>query len=116
MKRFSVFSVMLVFFLALGLVLASCDFDFLKDAISGGNQDENVVGTWTSSYYGEPVILIFNSNSTYIFRVSGYTVQQGVYTMSGNTVTLYDEDGDVFDRGTISGNSMSFYGITFTKS
>ena len=63
-----------------------------------------VEGTWEGYYGGERAQLMI-MKSTFEMIIGGDTDGQGTYTYSGNTITLYFDDGRT-RSGTVAGNGM----------
>jgi hypothetical protein len=72
----------------------------------GGGGDNPFVGTWSSSSGQQ---LVFSSDST----VNANWMGNGTYTYSGNTATV--TFGSASQSLTISGNSFTWSGISFSK-
>ena len=132
MKRFSIFSIMLIFMLALSFGFVSCDLEGLLDRLleledqddyysSSGPQNANVVGTWRGNDYdGEPLTLTLRSNLTFtlVYEWGWGETEHGNYSVSGNSITMRDSYGYAV-YGTVSGNTIRFNfegrTVTFTR-
>ena len=125
MKNFGIFLVMLVFLLALGLSLVSCESsdDTNSGNLDGGNNpsggnNSHVVGTWSvTEADGFTVTLTFRADSSCTWVESGLGggggTSHGTYTVSGNMIWL--TFSGVPTEGTISGNTLIYSGLTFTR-
>ena len=99
------FGPVLIFMILLVFCLISCA-DSSVSAVG-------VVGTWVSSNQGATTTLSIYSNDT--FNVSGVIEGRGTYRLSGDRI-YFSFQGDVGEQwGTISGNTLLYGGLTFTK-
>jgi len=105
---------MLVMVLVFGMAVAACDTP--KDELDGT--------TWKASMnLGESgtinYVLTFDSPNFTMKATSGgqTNTTSGTYTISGSTVTLTSTAGGETATipATLSGNKLSFSGLTFTK-
>ena len=98
---------MIGFLMMVGLVSGvGCGDDDSSPTSSSVSQDkysETIVGTWNDG--GEP-ILTFNDDGTVVYDGS-----EGNYTWSidGSTLTIFGEDGEVFERHEITSLSNTEY-------
>jgi len=73
----------------------------------GGSGSDPFIGTWTGKYTnGSSVVLEFSSVTGWKISYGNGTWQQGSYTYSGNTATLYFY-GDNVGSATISGYNLT---------
>ena len=85
MKRFSVFLVIMVCLLTMGLIFVSCD-DGSTGGGGGGGSSSLPDTRWTD---GGSYILVFSDSSNWILNANyASNCASGNYTVSGNNVTL----------------------------
>ena len=87
-------------------------------AQSAGKQEmtkDFLVGTWLYKGFFSTSKVEFTADSYKYYRVENTVQSSGSYEISGNTVKLFDEDGDEWEEITIKGNSFILWGSTFTK-
>ena len=95
------------------LVFALClSFGSCSDDSGGGVTNADVVGLWVCPYDG--LTLTFRADNTFTWTELGSS-ENGTYTVSGNTVML-TFPGEGTYPATVSGNTISFDGDTYTKS
>lgn len=92
-------------FLLLALAAVVCLAFF--PACSDGSESGSVVGTWATQET-DPMVLHLNSDGTFDFEDS----DSGTYEVSGSTVTLTSEWGDIIVL-TLSGNTLK--GVSYTE-
>ena len=92
-----------------------------KNSNNPGNNNGNPFNGTTWSYYGESILVLSFTDSTWTIVQDGYSIY-GSYTRNGNTATLrmYEDGYDMeFAEVTISGNNLTLRieggTITFTK-
>jgi len=115
MKRLIKLAGIIAFVAVIGFVFFACD--------DGGTKKDSLDGTtWTAIDSGATITVTFNSpNFTVTSTNGGQTIPyaSGTYSISGNTVTvnmtITGQTTPQQETGTLSGNSLTFSGMTFTK-
>ena len=99
---------MIGFLMMVGLVIGvGCGDDDSSPTSSSVSQDkysETIVGTWNDG--GEP-ILTFNDDGTVVY--DGFEDFNYTYLISGSTLTIFSEDGEVHERHEITSLSNTEY-------
>jgi hypothetical protein len=111
MKKEKIFRLVgiIAFVAIIGFSFAACQDEpepEPKDALDGTS--------WLSS--DDIFVFSFNSpNWTVKIKATGVVGNKGTYTISGDTVTLISDGTGTTDTVTLSGNTFTFLGRTFTK-
>jgi hypothetical protein len=107
-KKFRVFSGILVFLLVLGMAFTACGVD---DG-GGGGGSTSIVGEWENIISGITYhTLTFNSNGTFVFMGT----DKGTYKVEGDIVILNYDDGIGGFVYIIDDNTIKYYGYPFTR-
>jgi len=121
-KIFKLFGI-IVLSTIIGFSMVACDGDGGGDDNNGGQNGTNVfIGTWTGTDAdGDSVTLVITA-TTWTLTGGYLSFSTGMYTYSGNTATIKDEDGNTLGTATLSGNTLTVTGsyipyspYTFTK-
>jgi len=112
MKKLLKLAGIIAFVAVIGFAFFACDEDEEGDSLSGT--------TWKTVSEGVTLTITFNSpNFSMTSSYEGQTVPylSGTYSVSGSTVTItYTMEGETYQgQGTISGNTLTFGGMIFTK-
>ena len=98
MRNFVKWLGIIAFAAVIGFLFIACK----KDALDGT--------TWNASIRGDNYVLTFNSPN---YTLTGAESGGGTYSVSGDSVTMTLDNRTL--QGTLSGNTLTYLGLTFTK-
>jgi hypothetical protein len=108
-----------IFIILFAFAMIACEEEDAKDELDGTTWKHSYTGTTEDgTSYTTTYVLTFSSpNFTLTATTPGYpssTMGTGTYSVSGSTVNLTPNEGDP-TTGTLSGNTLTMSGLTFTK-
>jgi hypothetical protein len=106
MKRFRIFSLILVVLLVLGFSFTACD-NGSTGGSGGGGSFANT--NWRSDFMSEEMRLSFITSEDWAVYGLGIQLYAGNYTVSSGKATLWYM-GYEFGKATISGNTLTMLG------